>query len=104
MDSAQGPGSSGNGSWGSWESVFSNTLLWVLRKGDGVDGIELLCRGHVFWGKVLRTVHDEGAELTKEGALERFCEEVRDHVFGGAVSHFDPSLFDLVCDIEVFDV
>ena len=36
--------------------------------------------------------------------MERFGEKIRDHVFGGAVSHFDPSLFDLVCDIEVLDV
>ena len=52
----------------------------------------------------MRTVHDEGAELAKECALEGFCEEICDYVFGGAVSHFDPTLFDLVCDVEVFNV
>ena len=33
-----------------------------------------------------------------------FCEEVHNHVFGGVVSDFDPTLFDLVCDVEVLDV
>ena len=36
--------------------------------------------------------------------MEGFSEQIRDHVFGGAVSHFDPTLFNLVGDVKVFDV
>ena len=36
--------------------------------------------------------------------MEGFHEEIRDYVFGGAVSHFDPTLFNLVDDVRMFDV
>ena len=52
----------------------------------------------------MRALHGEGAELAKECALEGFCEEICYHVFGGAMSYFDPTLFHLVCDVEVFNV
>ena len=84
--------------------MFPNTLLWGLLKQYIVRGIELLGMGHIFWGKVDRAVHDEYAELEEECALEGFCEEIRYHIFGGAVSRFDPTLFDLVGDVKMFDV
>ena len=55
-------------------------------------------------GKVDRAVHDERVELAKEGALEGFGEEICNHDFGGAVSHFDPTLFNLIGDVRVLAV
>ena len=36
--------------------------------------------------------------------MERFCEEIRDHVLCGTVADFDPYLFDLISDIKMFNI
>ena len=99
LDPAKWSGSSGNGPGKSWEVLFPNTLLWVLLRRCVIWGIEFLGRRHIFWGKVDMAVHDECVELAEECNLEEFREEICNHVFGGAVSHFDPTLFNLNDDI-----
>ena len=42
--------------------------------------------------------------LQKSVPCSGFMKKIRDHVFGGAVADFDPSLFDLVGGINMFDV
>ena len=64
-------------------------------------GLDLFRHGK---GGEVSNSHDDIPKFLEKVTLEGFRKEIRNYVFGGVVSHFDPTLFDLVCDIEVFNV
>ena len=73
-----------------------NTLLWL-----GVCGWR---KRHGIWREVDRTVLDAGSQLLEGFSVERFGVEVREHLFGRAVFDRQPSLLNLVGDVEILDV
>ena len=85
--------------YGDSGNPFPNTLLWRLPKRYIIRGVDLLGRGCIFGGKVNMVVHDQHSEFAEERPLERFGEEIRDHVLCGTVSDFHPPSLDLINDI-----
>ena len=69
-------------------------MLWVNRH----------VRAWLGGTKLVRESLDESAEAAEEGSVERFREDVRDHVGRGDVMEEDFTGFDAFFDGEVADV